>query len=222
MATCLAFLSFASVSFDGTGPVLRYRSHEQWASNTRLLLTQPGFKWGYTNVGGLNGLSSQAAVEGRLPGLANIYSSFVTSDHVMRIMLREGPVKGAVTAAALPAGPSSSSVLPIVNVRAIAFSPRGAILLANRAAEALRTYVEEQQTENGVPPRERVQLAVLNAGFETQLVLPRKKTVPIVVFLAVMFATLAIAFTLENMRPRPSTAPMADLERVESPTSRVA
>ena len=31
---------------------------------------------------------------------------------------------------------------------------------------------------------------------------PRSKTMPIVIFLAVMFATVGLAFLLENLRPR--------------------
>src|SRR4051794_27942220 len=149
LAVVLAFLSFARVSFAGGTPSLAYRSHEQWESYTRLLLTQPGFKWGNSYSGSAEeGLSSQAAVEGRLPGLANIYSSFVTSDKVLKLMLKHGKIEGGVSAAALPAGQSSSSVLPIINIRAVGFTALSSKGLSVRAAEALRTYVETEQRSN--------------------------------------------------------------------------
>jgi hypothetical protein len=214
LAISLAFVSYVRVSFENGKPTVSYRSNEQWASYTRVLLTQPGFKWGNSYAGASeDALSSQAAVEGRLPDLANLYSSLVTSDNVRRIMLRQGPFKGGVSAAALPAGPSSSAVLPIINIRAIGFTARSSVALANRARDALRAYVDEQQQVNGVPPRDRIRLAVLNTGFGTELVQPRKKILPVVIFLAVMFATVTLALTLENVRPRVAT--VGEIERLE-------
>jgi len=217
LAVTLAVLSYVRVGFDD-GVQVKYRSHEQWISSTRLLLTQPGFRWGDSN-GGANP-QAQAEVEGRLPSLATVYSNFVTSDDVRSIMLREGPIKGEVSASALPVSATSSSVLPIVNIQAIGFSKQGSIDLANRAGRALRTYVDREQKLTNTEPKNRIQLAVLNSGYEPELLVPRKKTGPMVVLLVVMFATIALAFMLENLRPRvPATAA---LERVEPPNERVA
>jgi hypothetical protein len=202
LATVLAGLSFVKVDL-ADGPSLSHRSQEEWASYTRLLVTQHGFNWGDSLAGpsAEGDVGSQTAVEGRLPTLATIYASFVTSDDVMRLMLRGGPVRGVVQAAALPAGPQSSSVLPIVNISAIAFTAQESRTLADRAAKALRQYVDMQQDANQVAPADRIQLRVLNRGGQTELLSGRKKTMPIVIFMAVMFATVALAFVLENLRP---------------------
>jgi hypothetical protein len=183
-------------------------------------LTQPGFRWGNSNVGRGANPAAQAEVEGRLPSLATIYSSFVTSDDVRRIMLRDGPIEGEVTASALPVSPTSSSVLPIVNIQAIGFSKRESIELANRAGSALRSYVDREQKLTDTAQKDRIQLAVLNSGYEPELLVPRKKTGPMVVLLVVMFATIALAFMLENLRPR--VPGKAALERVEPSGKRVA
>ena len=44
----------------------------------------------------------------------------------------------------------------------------------------------------------------MNTGFSPRLIAPRSKTMPIVIFLAVMFATMSLVFVLENLRPRPA------------------
>jgi hypothetical protein len=197
LAVCLALLSYAKISFTGPGPTFSHRGDELWASNARLLVTAPGFSLGKDRPS-----TGEGEAEGRGPGLAAIYSSFVTGDPVRRIMLREGPVKGQITASPLPAAPGSSTLLPIVNITAFSTTVEDALALGRRAAAALRVYVLEQQKANGVPESRRVELRPLNAAFEPKLMEPRSKTMPIVVFLAVMFTVLSIVFLLENLRPR--------------------
>jgi len=212
LATTLALLSYVRIGFD-EGLHIEYRSKERWSSSTRLLVTTPGFRLGSSD-------SSTSDVEARLPSLATVYSSFVTSDAVRAIMLEKGPVKGAVDAFALPAGANSSAVLPIVNITALGFTPRSTIEIGNRAAAALQQYVDMQQEASGVPKPERIQLRVLNRAGALDLVQPRSKTLPVVVFLAVMFATIALAFVLENANPsvRPLPKPL-DLEQQRRKTS---
>jgi hypothetical protein len=202
LALGLALLSYVRVDI-GDGFRVEYRSKEQWSSSTRLLVTTPGFRLGSLD-------SSTTDVEARLPSLATVYSSFVTSDAVRRIMLEKGRIKGAVDAVALPAGGNSSAVLPIVNITAVSFTPRSTLELGNRAAAALQQYIDLRQEASGVPKGERIQLRVLNRAGALQLIQPRSKTLPVVVFLAVMFATVALAFVLENANPsvRPLPKPI--------------
>jgi hypothetical protein len=206
LATALAFLSFVRVSSAG----LSYRASEQWVSYSKLLVTQPGFQWGdllinskdSANAG--NALDAQRAAEERLSVVAVIYSNLVTSDAVKRIMLEDGqgPIKGALEAAALPISQNSNDLLPIVSIAGTATSPRDSLQLVARATHALKAYVEQQQRANGVPTNDRVLLQIVNEPGNLALVAPRKKTVPVVVFLTVMLAFVALAFILENVRPR--------------------
>ena len=53
-----------------------------------------------------------------------------------------------------------------------------------------------------IPPNERVDLQVLQNATAPILLQPRKKTLPIVILLAVLSATIGLAFILENARPR--------------------
>jgi hypothetical protein len=196
VAGILAFFSFAKVEIDGGTPKLSLRGSELWASNARLLVATPGF-----SIGTDRPTPAQGEAEARLPALAAIYSSFVTSDPVRRIMLRQGPVKGLVEAAPLAAAPGSSSTLPVVNITAFDASETAAIQLARRAAAALQLYVRQQQHANRVKPERRIELRPMNAAFDPKLIEPRSKTLPIVIFLAVTITVLSLAFLLENLRP---------------------
>jgi hypothetical protein len=203
-ATTLAFLSYVKVDFKGGTPSLSHRGQELWESNARLLVTPRGFGFGSARPG-----ADAGEVEGRLPTLTALYASWVTSDPVRRIMAKSGIVKGAIYASPLPADANGNGTLPVVSITADAYSLIGSINLANSAASALRTYLEQQQAANKIPDAQRIELRPMNMAYAPRLLEPRSKTMPIVVFIAIMFATISIAFLLENLRPR--VRPAADL-----------
>jgi hypothetical protein len=210
LALALAVLAVAKVSFVDGKPQFTYRKSEQWASYSRLLVTTPGFKLGSSLVGGKNSAGTtpdlEAAAEARLPTLATIYASFVTSDPVRRILRQSGPIQGVLQATTVPAGPNGGAMLPIVSIVSVAATPRESQALGDRAAAALTEYVDAQQRENGISTEERSRLFPLNKAGQTQLIGPRSKTLPIAVFLAVLFATVGLTFLLENLNPRPRVA----------------
>jgi hypothetical protein len=73
--------------------------------------------------------------------------------------------------------------------------------LAQQSADAFRTYIRMQQIANNVPADDRVIVEQLVRPKPAEVARPRSKTMPVVVFLAVMLATVGLAFLLENMRP---------------------
>lgn len=212
-ALSLSFLSYVKVDFKGGKPSLSHRGEELWESNARLLVTPRGFGWGSARPG-----ADAGEVEGRLPTLTALYSSFVTSDPVRRIMLKSGPVRGAIFASPLPADANGNGTLPVVSITADGFSLIDSINLANRAASALKQYVEEQQAKADIPDAQRIELRPMNMAYTPRLLEPRSKTMPVVVFVAIMFATISIAFLLENLRPRVRpAADLAPLYRADEP-----
>jgi len=201
LAVALAFLAYFRVTFQG-GIHLSNRGHEEWKSSSSVLLTGHGFDWGST-LGGPN--SNNDTIEARLPGLAAIYANFFSGDGVQGILRRSGPVNGLVGAAPAIGGPTNNTPLPVIQIVAFAYTPRDAIMLANRGANALRMYVGEQQQKYSVALSQRVLLRPLQlAGSPntTFLIKPRSKTPSLVVFITVLFATLGLVLLLENMRPR--------------------
>ena len=228
LAVLLATLSYVKVGSSG----IRYRSDEQWISYTRLFVTQQGFNWGSSLINPSkqsqtdqsSSFGLQQASETRLSALANLYSNLVDSDPVRALMLRQGPIRGSVEAAALPIAQGSESVLPIISIAGISNTPKASVELSARAADALRTYIELQQAAHGIAPTERIVLNVVNKAGGTKLWAGRKKTLPIVVFLTTLLGTVALAFALENLRPRirevaPSAAPGASPERIRQTAS---
>jgi hypothetical protein len=209
IALTLAFLSTARVSLNGGSPHVSYRKSEQWASYARILVAQPGFTVGSTFVpknGGANAtqaLDTRSAADSRMTGLATIYASFVTSDEVLKLIQPHGVLRGELQSSVLPVGPNGGGLLPIVSIAALDDSKRTALALGDKATAALRTYVDQQQQQNGVPPDQRVQLIVLNKPGQLTLIKPRSTTLPIAVFIVALFASVALAFLLENLRPRP-------------------
>jgi hypothetical protein len=204
LAFVLAFLTMFRVGLDGIG----YRQSEEWSSTARLGVTQQGFPWGrlfaqdsasLTPAEQAKRLGIPIADPNRFKDLAFLYAELATSDPVRRLMLRSGEVDGTVTA--VPVIADNGITLPLIDVTAVGTSHVAAAELAQRAANALVRYVEQQQLRNRVPASDRVVLQRLLRAEEATVVKPRPKSIPIVVFLVVVAGTIGLAFLLENMRP---------------------
>ena len=75
-------------------------------------------------------------------------------------------------------------------------------MYADRTARALNLYISDRQRANKVKPSDRAIVQTIEHPHGASVFRARPKTMPIVVFLAVMFATIGLAFILENARPR--------------------
>jgi hypothetical protein len=215
LALTLALLSTVRIGRDGA----TYRSPELWSSTMRLIVTQSGFPEGrlYAQEPPRPGedpattprLSSPSGIPvvdpARFNSLAILYAELATSDAVRQLMRRQGPVRGQIVATPLR-DERSGTLLPLIELGAISTSPRSSILLVMRASNALSSYLERQQRANNVPEPDRVVVEPIIQPRGAQLFRPRSKTMPIVVFLVVMFAVVGLAFLLESIRPRPREA----------------
>jgi hypothetical protein len=207
IALTLAFFSVMRVGPDG----IEYRQSQLWGANMRLLVTQKGFPEGrlYAQPPSESGeIVDQAAAlgipiadPGRFNALAILYAELASSDPVRQLMLRDGPVLGKVVAQAMR-DEQSGTPLPLIDLTAVSNTPQGAMGLAVRSAEALDTFITAQQKANDVPATDRVVIETIVRPRGATVFQPRSKTMAIVVFLAVMLATVGLAFLLENMRPR--------------------
>jgi hypothetical protein len=204
IALALSILSTARVSSKG----LTYRNTELFSANTQLGVTQNGFPWGrlFAETPSKTGVAETApgipvANPDRLNSLAVLYAELATSDPVRALMRLNTPIKDQITAVALR-DESSGTMLPLIDVTAIAPTPTKAVALAKRAAGALETYVARQQQMNNVPESDRVIIQEVVSPKKVHVYRARSKTMPVVVFLGVMFAFIGLAFLLENLRPR--------------------
>jgi hypothetical protein len=201
LAVTLAVLSLVSIGTNG----VNYRQSELFASNTRLLVTQTGFPEGrlYGQVQTDVTQSGPSVVDpGRFNNLAVLYSQLAESDAVRLRMLRDGPIRGEIIATPVVAGGEFKTQLPMIDLTAIATTPGRAVRLARRSANALSTYIRDQQRASHVPVADRAVIQPVVRPGKVELFQPRSKTMPIVVFVAVMFVTVGLVFILENLRPR--------------------
>jgi hypothetical protein len=207
VATALAILSLVKVSPDG----ISYRQTQLWSTEMRLLVTQQGFPEGrlYAEepvqpgqvAPNARGGGSPIADPARFNTLAILYSELATSDPVRRLMPRDRRISGQVIATPLR-DDQSGVLLPLIELIAISNSPRSAVELALSSARALNTFISGQQRANNVPDADRVVVQTIVQPREVRLFQPRSRTMAFVVFFVAMFATVGLAFLLENTRPR--------------------
>lgn len=219
LAIMLAFLAYVRVSFEGGKPRLSYRKAEVWQSMTTLYLTQKGFPDGRTTLPYSGGSSDQPGIPefadpGRFSALTLLYAQFANSDAVRRMALGNSRINAVLTAAAqFPPNSSSGSPLPVLQFFGQAPSPREAQTVGARGVQALRKYIELRQDQANIPQSQRVAVEVLTRPKVPTVLVPRKKTLPIAVFMATMVVFIGIAFLLENLRPRVKLVAVAGPER---------
>jgi capsular polysaccharide biosynthesis protein len=191
-AIVLATLSFAKVSFDHNQPKLTYRKAETWQSTATILISQKGFSWGSLQA-------SQAAFSG-LGALPSFYSQLIESRALRERVGLE--YEGSVFASPIvDKSTGYIAALPLIQITALSSSSTGAITLARRTTNVFLAFMAQQQQAAHLRANQRVVLTVVNPPQGASVVTPRKKTLPIVIFVMVMTATLGLAFVLENLRP---------------------
>src|SRR5438445_7332645 len=109
-----------------------------------------------------------------------------------------------MSVATIPAPPySNPAILPLISVKALSTTRPQAAALAADQARAIIRYVDGNQRATKTPISQRVLVQEVQApqAALATLVGKRGKTLPIIIFLAVMIATTGLAFVLENLRP---------------------
>lgn len=197
LAILLAGLAMVRVQFDN-GVRLTYRQNQVYQSDVTVLVNSNRFIQGYGNLP-----PESVDTPGWLSELAVWYANQVQGDAVQR-KIPAGGYDRLVTAA--PATDASGrNTYPWITVSGASTSASDAVRTAQRGAEILINYARTLQNSAAIPGDERVTLTILrNAGPPT-VIEPRKKTVPIFIFLVVMIATVGLILVMENMRPHAPT-----------------
>jgi hypothetical protein len=215
LALAVAFLSYMKPRFDGFRPAFTHRTPTVWGSDAVLHVTERGFPWGRSRFSQADASADPA----RFQTLATLYAELAQSDAVQRaIPARRG--EGFVVE---PQVGADGSILPMLTVRGTALSPARAQIIALHASRALQAYLDREQDAARIPGNSRVELALIRQPRGAAVVDAPKKTRPVFLFMLVLIATIALAFILENVRPRPHTRtllrvaepPPDDMRRVE-------
>ncbi len=186
LAVLLTFLTIFKVSF--SSPHVSWRQHKTYQATAQLLLTK---QYGL----GTDDPSHNAA----------LYAPIINSDAIRTPVRREGALKGTYVATAVSGG-SAVGILPLVQIDALAANPAAAMRLARSVSDAFDSYLVTSQTQQGIPTKQQIQAQTITAPNKVVVAKGRKFTIPIVIFLSTLVATLGLAFLLENLRPRAAVA----------------
>jgi len=190
LASVLAVLAYGKPSF-ANGPTLTPRKAEVWQSESQVLLSQSGFPYGQ----GLNPPQTSLAQ------LSPVYATLANGNIVKAEIHRAAPGPGTVKASEAVDVATSTS-LPFVTLTTTAPTSTQAKRLADAAGSVFQAYVSRHQVREKIPPSERVQVSIVESGVNTKVIEGHKLTLPVLVFLAVLIATISIAFMRENVRNR--------------------
>ncbi len=116
-------------------------------------------------------------------------------------MLKDGPIDGRVEAAPLLASDNQDDALPLISIAGISSSREEAQALAERSTAALVTYLSDQQDENAIPVRDRVEIQTVKEAGPAKVLSAKSYTLPIVVLLAVLLGVVALSLILANLLP---------------------
>jgi hypothetical protein len=212
LATLVAVTSLARITTSG----IEYREQETWTSASVLFITQSGFPWGRAILDDMvtiendNGLPPTQVPKygdpGRYSNLASLYAELAKSDGVQAALMKNGR-PGEFVEPMVVSSPGSSTALPLMTLKAFGPSPESSADTAQRASKAFRMYLDRQQASNGIPPAERVKVVVTQRATTPELFEKRSYVRPIFLFLLINMGFLALAFALENLRPRAVAAP---------------
>jgi hypothetical protein len=141
--------------------------------------------------------------QGGLASLSAFYAALANSDKVQQRLRDSGPVRGLMFAQpVVDRVTQNRGPLPFVSIIGTAKRGADAVSIASRGGNALIGYVVSRQNIANIPKRQRIQITVLTQAQPAKLLAGRKKTLPIVIFVTIMIATIGLAFILENLRPR--------------------
>jgi hypothetical protein len=207
----LAIVASYRVSLDG-GLSLVARGTYTYSSQSRLLVTQPGFPDGRVvlpTAPVADSKTEEADVDPnrlefgdptRFTYLADLYTKLIVSDEVRR-RIPGRPSEAQIDASPL-AAVSGTPVLPIIQLTVKADSPAAATSLNANTATALRGVLEYQQARNGVLSAQSVRIATLKAPSPGVLAAGPSHTASVLAVLLCLIGTIAVTHLLEALRPR--------------------
>jgi hypothetical protein len=224
LAVALAVLSYVRVSPSG----ISYRSAETWSNQATLVLTQQGAPELRSVLPSRpGGFSTSLADTGRFASLIDVYATLATSDAVVGELRRRGLIKPEdlkdgvlpIAAAALPS--TVNAATPMMTITGMSSTEPKATTLTIGATKAFLDVLHRRQVAAKIPERDRIEARVVRSSEAPRLVDPRKKAVPVLVLLGGLIATLAVAFTRDNVAPRARVSELAPVDSRDAPESSV-
>ena len=230
LAAVVALASMARISLVGVKPDLSYREQESWTSASTLFITQSGFPWGRAILDDMVKVDTPPGAEpltvpkygdpGRYSGLAALYAELAKSDGVQAAIMRNSR-PGEFVEPMVVQSPGANTALPLMTLKAFGPTPESAMDVAQRASKAFRRFLDREQAANGIPADKRIKVVVTQRATNPELFKKRSIVRPVFLFLLINMGFLALAFALENLRPRSRAIPQ-EVEVENGPVERPA
>jgi hypothetical protein len=212
----LALVTALLAAYQPSSSGLVRRGSEQWSSSSLVLVTQQGFPWGRVTLPGapapgttsitpdatttdpsnLNHL--KFADPTRFSSLAMVYSVMSYSDRV-RAGLPGNPAPEQITAVPFDPTGRGDAQMPIIQVTTLAASAAAADKLNRETVVGLRKVIVNEQEQNQIPAKDRVQLQTLKEPAPPLLVAGRSWTSSMLAFLLCIGAAIALAHIAEGL-----------------------
>ena len=223
VAVVLSVLSYGMPGLKGGKPTIIPRGSELWQGNAEVLISQAGFPYGRAVQQVIPGQGAATPPEtigdlGYMSNLSSVYAALANGDSVQHQVATEAhvlvcPVTTSATGA-LPAAtgtggcgsvvansveqPGTGAALPLITLTASAPTAAEAAKLTTTTIAVLRSEVAQQQAAASTSASQRVVLETVNNGVPATLVQGHSKSIPMLVLFAVVSASIALAFILNN------------------------
>jgi hypothetical protein len=209
LATVVAMLSVGRVQLIDGKPAFTFRQPEVWLSTSTVLVTQDGFPWGRAVLDEMIKVDSGTAEptlvprfgdQGRYAGLAALYAELAKGDAIQRSVAQRSIPGQRYEPVVVEA--TGGTPMPLLYFNGYGPSAEAAIDVAKRSSNAFRNFLTEQQTRSGIRRDKRVEVVVTQQAGPPTVFEARSYVRPLFLFLLISMAFLALAFALENFRPR--------------------
>jgi hypothetical protein len=210
LAIVLSVLSYGMPGLKGGKPTIIPRGSEVWQGDAEILISEEGFPYGraVTQVIPGKGVDVPAQTygdESYLSNLSSVYAAMANGNALQQEVAKDThfavcPAKvtcGTILAAEV-ADPNTSAPLPLVTITASAPTAGEAAKLATTTVSVLKGEITQQEAASGTPVDQRVELQTLKSGSPATLSQGYSKSIPMLVLFAVLSASIALAFILNN------------------------
>jgi hypothetical protein len=209
----LTVLSVVQVSPSG----ISFRSGQVWSNQATIVLTQQGAPELRSVLPAAPGATGTTLADtSRFTGLIDVYAAMATSDAVFQRLRHRGlvddqafqngqsPVTAKAVVSTVGTAPTvvGGGTTPMMTISAIGESSSAATTLTRAATEAFVSVVNARQAAARIPVKDRIRIDVVKSSESPTLVKPRSKAMPMLVLLAGLIATAAVAFTRDNLARR--------------------
>ncbi|HXV57303.1 MAG TPA: hypothetical protein VD704_05490 [Gaiellaceae bacterium] len=152
--------------------------------------------------------------------LANLYPLLIESDQVARYRHEEfGTLPGSVSAQGIYSVATGNrfelSEIPVIQLVAVSGTPRGAVELADKTAKAFIGWLEQEQTADEIPNRDRIVIDQINVPTAAAASAGPSTTLPLLVFVVVFGAFCVLAVLLDRLLGPSPAAGRAEVDAVE-------